>query len=419
MHLARLIFLDLESHGYDVFLDVNTIDSGEFDQIILNQIAARAHFVLVLSRGSLVRCANEGDWLRREIEEAFRLNRNIIPVFDEGFSLEADKEHLPEPLRTELPRRNGVPLYHFYFDAGMDTLRTRFLKQPVYNLILTPTPAAEQEEVHRRIAQVALASTHAQPEQTYNASLVDISKFLPTPFEWIPIPGGQVTLEEGGFVPKDGTMYTIPDFAIAKYPITNAQYQLFLDATDGYRLAQWWPNSPMADKSRIDNLKPRKPAFEAEDLPRTNVSWYQAVAFCRWLSGKAGINIILPTEQQWQRAAQGDDNRQYAWGNDAPDMRHCNYGMNVGQPTPVAQYPAGASPYGVMDMCGNVWEWCLNDFDLGFTDVDKDSNYRLMRGGGWGNDNPHDLRAVCRGKNDPGRGSSDRGFRITHLLLNS
>src|SRR5450432_1182719 len=77
-HLARSIALDLRAHDYDVFFDVDTVDNGEFDQIVLHQIALRTHFVLVLSRGALERCTNENDWLRREIEEALRLKRNIV-----------------------------------------------------------------------------------------------------------------------------------------------------------------------------------------------------------------------------------------------------------------------------------------------------------------------------------------------------
>ncbi len=136
-HLARAIFLDLREHNYDVFLDVNTIDNGEFDEIILNQIAARAHFVLVLSKGSLERCADSGDWLRREIEQALRLNRNVVPIMEEGFDFEVERHYLPDSLR-ELPRFNGVPLYHFYFDAAMDILRNRFLR-PALDSPVTPS----------------------------------------------------------------------------------------------------------------------------------------------------------------------------------------------------------------------------------------------------------------------------------------
>ena len=128
-HLARAIALDLRAHDYDVFLDVDTVDNGEFDRIVLKQIALRTHFLIVLSRGSLERCANQGDWLRREIEEALRLERNIVPILEEGFNFEDEAKYLPESLH-DLPNFNGVPLYHFYFDAAMETLRTRFLKAP-------------------------------------------------------------------------------------------------------------------------------------------------------------------------------------------------------------------------------------------------------------------------------------------------
>lgn len=127
-HLARSIALDLRAHGYDVFFDVDTVDSGEFDRIVLQQIALRTHFVLVLSRGALERCTDEDDWLRREIEAALSLKRNIVPVFEASFSFSTERKRLPESLR-DLPRFNGIPIYHFYFDAAMETLRNRFLKE--------------------------------------------------------------------------------------------------------------------------------------------------------------------------------------------------------------------------------------------------------------------------------------------------
>ncbi|MBZ0294253.1 MAG: toll/interleukin-1 receptor domain-containing protein, partial [Anaerolineae bacterium] len=146
--LAQLIFHVLRARDYDVFLDVNTIDSGQFDRIILNQIEARPHFLLILKPGSLQRCADPGDWLRREIEEALRLKRNIVPIYDEGFSIEDEKQYLPEPLRTELPRLNAPPYSHYYFEAFIEALTSRFLKMPDYDDIpVTPTPPAERAEV--------------------------------------------------------------------------------------------------------------------------------------------------------------------------------------------------------------------------------------------------------------------------------
>ncbi|MBZ0285124.1 MAG: SUMF1/EgtB/PvdO family nonheme iron enzyme [Anaerolineae bacterium] len=363
MHLARLIFTDLKARGYDVFLDVNTIDSGAFDQIILNQIAARAHFILVLSRGALERCANEGDWLRREIEEAFWLNRNIVPIFDEGFNLDAEKHHLPELLRQELPRRNALPWSHYYYDAVMDTLRNRFLKEPMYGR-LTPPPAADQPEVQRRIEQAAKLSSE---------------KLLPAPFEWIEIPGGKVTLEEGGYVPKGGKTYNVEPFKIAKYPITNAQFALFVEAK-GYENPDWWTADGWHIKQYENWKGPRywdTAKMNREDYPVVGVSWYEAVAYCLWLSKIINQNIGLPTEQQWQRAAQGDTNWKYPWGSTFDESR-CNFKPR--NTTPVTHYPYGASPYGVMDMIGNVREWCLNKY---FPDVplSDGTDYRVLRGG--------------------------------------
>jgi len=151
-HLARLIFNDLRANGYDAFLDVNTMDNGEFDTIILNQIAARAHFVLVLSKGSLERCANEGDWLTREMREAIRLKRNIVPILEEGFDFGDEQKYLPPDLRASIPRYNGPKLFHDYFDEAMTRLRDRFLKQPFSGQI-APTPALEVAAVAARVQQ--------------------------------------------------------------------------------------------------------------------------------------------------------------------------------------------------------------------------------------------------------------------------
>jgi len=151
--IARAIFLDLREHGYDVFMDVESIDSGQFDTIILNQIAARAHFLVILTPGSVERCAEPDDWLRREIEFAMDLQRNIVPVLVSNFSFSEKEAYLTGKL-SELRRYNGLSLPHDYFDAAMERLRNRFLKRPVYGAI-QPTPPAERPEVQRRVAEVA------------------------------------------------------------------------------------------------------------------------------------------------------------------------------------------------------------------------------------------------------------------------
>ena len=100
--------------------------------------------------------------------------------------------------------------------------------------------------------------------------------------------------------------------------------------------------------------------FEGDERPRENVNWYEAMAFANWLSGLLKMKVTLPTIAQWQRAAKGDDDRYFPWGDDYFE-EHCNTlesGMKM--TTPVNRYDKGASPYGVYDMAGNVWEWTMN-----------------------------------------------------------
>lgn len=158
-YIARAIFMDLRANGYDVFMDVESIDSGQFDRIILNQIEARAHFLVILAPGTVERCAEPGDWLRREIEYAIDKRRNIVPIMVSGFSFTGAEKHLTGTL-ADLPHYNGLPVYHEYFDEAMTRLRTRYLKQPVYGTI-KPAPMSDQPEVQRKVAE-----TEARPQPT-------------------------------------------------------------------------------------------------------------------------------------------------------------------------------------------------------------------------------------------------------------
>jgi formylglycine-generating enzyme required for sulfatase activity len=170
---------------------------------------------------------------------------------------------------------------------------------------------------------------------------------LPPPFEWCAIPVGQVTLD------RDLGTFAVRAFDIAKYPITQAQFKVFLDDPGGYTDLTWWSGSAKSLLWRPQN-GPLQSAFAGDDLPRLMVSWFEAVAFCRWLSRELGEAVALPTEQEWQCAAQGDDGRLYPWGNEF-DVSRCNTSESgIKRPTPVTQFPGGASPYGVMDLCGNA-----------------------------------------------------------------
>ncbi len=146
--MARAVFQDLRAHGYDVFMDIENIDSGQFDKIILNQIAARPYFVLILTPGTVERCADPGDWVRREIEHAMDLERVIVPLMTPNFSFSAAQEFLTGKL-ADLHRFNGVEVPHNYFEEAMERLRKRFLK-PV-DLPVKPTPKADRAAVQEKV----------------------------------------------------------------------------------------------------------------------------------------------------------------------------------------------------------------------------------------------------------------------------
>jgi parallel beta-helix repeat protein len=171
-HLGRAIYQDLKMNGYDCFFDVESIDSGQFNQIILNQIAARAHFVLIISDGSLVRCQNAGDWVLREIQEAVRLGRNIVPLIEEGANFDREMGYLPADLQTLLRAQNALRIPHDFFEEAMAKLRNRYLKQPIVGAIV-PTPTLEQPIVRQFIAAAdAEAKTPTPAKSRYTAELV-------------------------------------------------------------------------------------------------------------------------------------------------------------------------------------------------------------------------------------------------------
>lgn len=232
-----------------------------------------------------------------------------------------------------------------------------------------------------------------------NTSQQGVQDILPD-FEWIDIPRGIVVLEgaEGSYIPEGQQKGDfILAFTISKYPITNKQYAEYVKETGNKPTFWQWEDNQ----------------FNQPMQPVVGVKWHDAIAFCNWLSEKSGEKISLPTEQQWQRAAQGDDGRIYPWGNQW-DASRCNSKSMVSRPsstTPVTAYEGkGDSPYGVVDMSGNVWEWCLTVWETGSNDVNETNVTRVVRGGSW-LDRPALVRLDYR-YNDDINGYRNDGFRL-------
>jgi tetratricopeptide (TPR) repeat protein len=164
--MARAVFQDLRSNGIDVFMDVESIDAGQFDTIILHQIAARPYFLVILTPGSLKRCKNPPDWLLREITHAVALQRIIIPLVSPNFSFAEAERFLPGNVATERQRANAVKIPHDYFQEAMDRLRTRFLKP-----VDLPTQVINDEErmvVERKTQRLTAAPVTQQQLSAQN-----------------------------------------------------------------------------------------------------------------------------------------------------------------------------------------------------------------------------------------------------------
>jgi tetratricopeptide (TPR) repeat protein len=149
IYTAIAVYQNLKANGYDVFLDFESIDSGAFSQVILNQIAARAHFIVILTPSALERCSQPGDWLRKEIEHALELKRNIVPLTFEGFNYKDVQKYLTGKL-SQLLEYNALTVPAEYFDEAMNRLRSRFLNKSL-EVILHPA-VQDNAEVKRKLA---------------------------------------------------------------------------------------------------------------------------------------------------------------------------------------------------------------------------------------------------------------------------
>lgn len=235
----------------------------------------------------------------------------------------------------------------------------------------------------------------------------------------VTIPGGEFVMGDADGEPDEApkTVRVAP-FRIMRHEVTNAQFAAFVLATgrttdaeasgSGYVWTGRWGLVAGADWHH-----PRGPASTIDGKaahPVVQVSAQDAAAFCAW----AGLR--LPSEAEWEFAARGTDGRRYPWGDETPEQgagAHANFGTvaccapdasdGYHGTAPVGRYPDGASPFGLLDMAGNVWEWTASRFPGRPERV-------ALRGGGWGND-PYCLRAAYRHGNPPDIGLDMVGFR--------
>jgi formylglycine-generating enzyme required for sulfatase activity len=195
-------------------------------------------------------------------------------------------------------------------------------------------------------------------------------------FDWVEVPAGNYVI---GRDPGESRqrLVEVNGFELARTPVTNAQYGSFVAET-GATAPPHWP--------------------AADDHPVTFVDWHEASAYCAWAGGR------LPTEAEWEKAARGTDGRTYPWGDEEDEGRaEVGTGIKHGSTSPVGSHLDGASPYGLLDMAGNVWEWTSTEYSTG---------ERILRGGSFASPDLAWARCTMRSHCRPGRRQAHIGFRV-------
>jgi len=257
---------------------------------------------------------------------------------------------------------------------------------------------------------------------------------------FIEVPAGRFKMGEG----SEEHEVTLATYYIARYPVTNDQFRAFV-GVGGYQDEKYWTEGHEAGVWRDGFAKcdwdetPRRGAydfgepFNLANHPVVGVTWYEAVAYCKWLSERLQdwdqglaralraekLHITLPSEAQWEKAARSSDSRTYPWGDESDRNRANCEDTGIGTTSAVGCFPGGASPYGCEDMSGNVWEWTRSlyreypykprpdreDFGAG-THVPW-----VLRGGSFIHSQRR-VRCAYRSRNFPGDHSTRVGFRV-------
>ncbi|HEY4085492.1 MAG TPA: formylglycine-generating enzyme family protein [Bryobacteraceae bacterium] len=256
--------------------------------------------------------------------------------------------------------------------------------------------------------------------------------------DFLYVPAGPFKMGDnfGDGMPRERPVHTVDvdAFYIGKYEITNAEWTAFRNSPD-YDDLSLWPGHRALPKNQIpywtqaQNHGGGTPG--TDNYPVLGVNWDGAVAYCNWLSKITGKKYRLPTEAEWEKAARGTDQRRYPWGNTI-DHSYANYvgaqmfdtGMIVGTfdggTHDGLQTHNGASPYGAMDMAGNVMEWCSDWYSENYYSVSPAKNpkgpetgaYKILRGGTFFEE-PFDLRTYARSAAWPSLQSHRMiGFRL-------
>jgi len=332
-------------------------------------------------------------WLDERLQPVYEMQKRLEPGFDEVtlqfIRPEAERllEQLNDPKTTHEDR----------YDIGKRFDKLGNLKcdpRPGVGLVNAILPLRPEEGKAQNFTSLRTGEMRLWGDKPEHIGLPD------TVWCYVPGTNGEVEFYKTNKYEENSKPYgsfIVQPFYIAKYSITYRQFEVFLKAEDGFRDSRWWEGLS-ADENH--KSKPGEQKFKFYNHPRENVSWYDAVAFCRWLNARlnwtklpmnldlkaldAFIGLRLPTEWEWQWAATGGNQEyEYPWGKEWDGSKANTRESGLGRATAVGMYLAGAAKCGALDMSSNLCGWCLNEYskpekiDLSGTDN------RGMRGSSW------------------------------------
>jgi formylglycine-generating enzyme required for sulfatase activity len=395
--IANTICSALESENIRCWIDHRDIMPGEnWLNAMLNAVELSKVMVLVLSAN-----ANRSKWVEDEITYALHENIRIIPFRVENVTPQGT-------LRV-------LKVHTQWIDAQQPPK-----KEDLNRLVRAVRTYLEKDKENEK-----------ETETDYGDGIIMVS-----------IPPGQFEMGSN-YVNRATPPHTVylDGYRMGKYEVTVKQFGLFVKDT-GYVTeaersggAYIWTEGKWQKK---EDINWKNPGFEQEDShPVVCVSWNDALVYCIWLSAKKGVNFKLPTEAQWEKAARGTEKLQYPWENTVLSGEKANFADKqvwlkekfiwankdiddgYAYTAPVGSYPAGISPYGLLDMAGNVWEWCYDWYDEKYYKSSPNKNpkgpksatSRVVRGGSWFSDAWY-LICASRSCGRPSVRVNDVGFRI-------
>ena len=400
---------DLRGVGVDVWLDIVEVNRGDFIERINEALSSRDWFILVLTPNSL-----RSKWVRLEVNSAINrvvqgLMHAVIPI-------------LAQPCRSEDIPATWAILH--YYDA------TRSYSTALAGLLRALGVQTAEGSVQQHDNSTGLAAISSQRSEV-SAPEVLLERLKDLGFTRRNTDNGEIMLPPVCRVPAGDFLMgtdprhdkigdddeqpqhhvTLPGYYIAKYPVTVAEYRYFVSAGgpepmsgEGSELVDW--------QGQLERL----------DHPVVCITYQEALDYADWLATLTGDAWRLPTEAEWEKAARWDVEHKWArifpWG-DKFDKARCNTSVSgIRATVPIGSYANAASPYGVMDMAGNVWEWTISmpaEYPYVVGDG-RDHRYstgrsRVIRGGSWAV-SPRNARSAFREIVDPNFVHGGAGSRL-------